>query len=77
MGEYFSWSNDLHWDPRVTVEWATQPGKVVFDGIYSWTPARKRVHVKECEGCTRKAVCMGIFDRYAEKWSTSALEKYT
>lgn len=76
MGKYSSWSNDLHWDPRVTVEWGSEPGKVVFDGIYSWTPARKRVHVKECENCTRKAVCMGVFDLYAQKWDTSVLRQY-
>ena len=76
MGKYASWSNDLHWDPRVTVEWGAEPGKVVFGGIYSWTPARKRIHVKECDGCARKAVCMGVFDLYAQKWSTSILQRY-
>jgi MoaA/NifB/PqqE/SkfB family radical SAM enzyme len=76
MGKYDSWSNDLHWDPRVTVEWGSKPGKIVFDGLYSWTPARKREHVDECQTCTRKAVCMGVFDLYIQKWDTSALERY-
>jgi hypothetical protein len=66
-------SNDLHWDPRVTVEWVSAPGKVVFDGLYSWTPDRKRVHTATCQSCELNGVCMGVFDRYAELFSTEAL----
>jgi MoaA/NifB/PqqE/SkfB family radical SAM enzyme len=73
LGEHAMLSNDLHWDARVTVEWQSAPGKVMFDGIYTWTPDRKRVHVKECERCERKGVCMGVFDRYAELYPTTAL----
>lgn len=77
LGEHAFLSNDLHWDPRVTVEWASAPGKVVFDGIYSWAPDRKRVHTRECERCVRKDVCMGVFDRYAERFDTSRLTPFT
>lgn len=73
LGEHWALSNDLHWNARVTYEWAPRPGKIVFDGLYNWTPDRKRVHVRECEGCALKSVCMGIFDRYAEVWPTDAL----
>lgn len=73
LGPHRMLSNDLHWDPRVTVEWTTQPGKVVFDGLYSWAPDRKRVHVAECEGCALKGVCTGVFDQYAERYPTTAL----
>lgn len=73
LDEHAMLSNDLHWDPRVTVEWGEQPGKVVFDGIYSWAPDRKRVHVAQCGGCARKDVCMGVFDRYAELFPTDDL----
>ena len=76
LGEYSAWSNDLHWDPRVTVEWSSVPGKVIFDGIYSWAPDRRRVHTKECDDCQRKKVCMGIFDAYAQQWDTSVLQPY-
>jgi MoaA/NifB/PqqE/SkfB family radical SAM enzyme len=77
LGEHAFLSNDLHWDPRVTVEWGTAPGKVVFDGLYSWAPDRKRVHTRECEGCARRDVCMGVFDRYAQLYPTDALTPYT
>ena len=73
LGEHRMLSNDLHWDPRVTVEWGSQPGKVVFEGIYSWDVGRKRVHVDACGGCAVKGLCMGVFDRYAELWPTTAL----
>ncbi len=73
LGDHAFLSNDLHWDPRVTVEWASAPGKVVFDGIYSWAPDRKRVHTRACDGCARRDVCMGVFDRFAERFDTSGL----
>lgn len=73
LGEHRFLSNDLHWDPRVTVEWGSAPGKVVFDGLYSWAPDRKRVHTSECARCSLSDVCMGVFDRYAEIFPTDAL----
>jgi MoaA/NifB/PqqE/SkfB family radical SAM enzyme len=74
LGEHWALSNDLHWNARVTYEWAAEPGKVVFDGVYNWAPDRKRVHVPECDGCGLRGVCTGVFDRYAEKWPTTALQ---
>jgi hypothetical protein len=73
LGPHRMLSNDLHWDPRVTVEWADEPGKVSFKGFYNWVPNRKRVHAKECEGCAWNTVCMGVYDRYAECFPTSVL----
>jgi MoaA/NifB/PqqE/SkfB family radical SAM enzyme len=73
LGEHAMLSNDLHWDPRVTVEWQDRPGMVVFDGIYSWAPDRKRVHAPACDGCELSDVCMGVFDRYHELYPTDAL----
>lgn len=73
LGPHRMLSNDLHWDPRVTVEWGDLPGKVAFQGFYNWTPDRKRVHAKECAGCAWSTVCMGVYDRYAEILPTDAL----
>lgn len=74
LGSQRMLSNDLHWDPRVTVEWGRAPGKVVFDGIYSWAPERKRAHVAECKQCSLNRVCMGVFDRYAELFPVDELK---
>jgi MoaA/NifB/PqqE/SkfB family radical SAM enzyme len=77
LGDRWTLSNDLHWDPRVTVEWQDRPGKVVYDGIYSWDPGRKRVQVDACEPCERKAVCFGVFERYADLWGSGELKAIT
>ena len=69
-------SNDLHWDPRVTVEWGSEPGKVVFQSIYSWAPDRKRTHVSACKSCDKAKMCMGVFERYTDLWSIDDLTPY-
>ena len=74
LGEHAMLSNDLHWDPRVTVEWGSQPGKVIFEGLYSWAPDRKRTHVDACRACDKRALCMGVFERYSELWSVDDLK---
>ena len=66
LGEHWPMSNDLHWDPRVTVEWARTGDVVRLDSFYNWTPDRKRIHVEACAPCARRSVCMGVFDRTAE-----------
>ncbi len=76
LGEYHMFSNDLHWDPRVTVEWMERPGVVAFDGLYSWAPDRKRVRVDACNGCAKNKLCMGVFDKYVQLWETDALVPY-
>ncbi len=66
-------SNDLHWDPRVTVEWNEQPGKVAFSGWPAWDPGRKRARVEACTECSMQGVCMGVYNRYAELWPVEEL----
>lgn len=73
MGQHAMLSNDLHWDPRVTAEWATVPGAVRFEDFYNWAPDRKRLFVPQCEGCSRRGLCTGVYDRYAELWSTEGV----
>jgi MoaA/NifB/PqqE/SkfB family radical SAM enzyme len=77
LGEHGTHSNDLHWDPRVTVEWQQDPGRVAFTGIYSWAPDRRRVHVDACLDCKLNGVCSGVFDNYAKLWPTDALRPQT
>ncbi len=73
LGESWALSNDLHWDPRVTVEWQSRPGKVAFDGIYNWDPGRKRTHVEVCERCDRRGICFGVFRAYRAKFGSAGL----
>jgi MoaA/NifB/PqqE/SkfB family radical SAM enzyme len=69
-------SNDLHWDPRVTVEWGRKPGKVSFESFYNWEPNRKRVYAEACGSCSRRGVCMGVYDAYADTYGTAELRPY-
>lgn len=73
LGPHAALSNDLHWDPRVTVEWQSSATAAHFAGIYSWAPDRRRLHPPACAGCSRIGLCMGVYDRYAELWPTDAL----
>ena len=77
LGPHWAQSNDLHWDPRVTVEWQSAPGKVAFTGIYSWAPDRRRQHVSACGTCSRKPVCMGVYDAVAKQHDLTALQPYS
>jgi MoaA/NifB/PqqE/SkfB family radical SAM enzyme len=74
LGDRQALSNDLHWDPRVTVEWAASPGRVFLDSVYSWLPTRGRTHVDACAGCSRAGLCAGVWSRYAELWPVDGLE---
>ena len=73
LGEHQMLSNDLHWDPRVTVEWQAEPGAVTFGDVWTWSAGRRRAWVEACEGCSRKGLCQGVWDRYAELWPTDRL----
>ena len=66
-------SNDLYWNPRVTVEWAKHPDKVALDGIYSWAPARGRRHAPMCEPCVYRGVCAGVFGAYLDRFGDTEL----
>lgn len=68
LGDHAMLSNDLFWDPRVTVEWRREPGKVVYGEVHSFQPSRKRAHVAECDECLHQQVCMGPFERYTEEY---------
>ena len=77
LGEYATWSNDLHWSPRVTVEWQDAENAVRFDGIYSWKPDRRREQIPTCQNCNRNTVCMGVFDKYIQLWDPKVLKPYS
>ncbi len=76
LGPHWACSNDLHWDPRVTVEWQSGAQSVDFAGIYSWAPDRKRVHVAACQGCARRELCMGVGDFYARQEPVEGLQPF-
>lgn len=73
LGEHAMLSNDLHWDPRATVEWVRRDENMVYSAIYTWLPTRRRVHVEACAECTWNGICAGVFDTAAQLWSPEGL----
>jgi MoaA/NifB/PqqE/SkfB family radical SAM enzyme len=66
-------SNDLYWNPRVTVEWARHPDRVSLEGIFSWAPDRGRRHAAPCERCAWKGVCPGVFSAYLDRFGDAEI----
>jgi MoaA/NifB/PqqE/SkfB family radical SAM enzyme len=64
LGGHAMLSNDLYWDPRVTVEWGEEPGKVAYHDVYSYAPSRGRIHVAQCVECLHRKVCTGVFEAF-------------
>jgi MoaA/NifB/PqqE/SkfB family radical SAM enzyme len=68
LGDARMTSNDLYWNPRVTVEWARHPQSVSLDPIYSWAPDRGRRQAPACGGCGYRGVCAGVFGAYLDRY---------
>ncbi len=73
LGPLRLYSNDLHWNPRVTVEWVPLPGKISLEGIYSWTPERKREQPALCGRCAQRSLCFGAFGHYLQTYGDAEL----
>ncbi|MSQ03225.1 MAG: radical SAM protein [Myxococcales bacterium] len=73
LGADSVYANDLHWNPRVTFEWARHPDRVSLEGIYSWTPDRKRAQPAVCGSCSWNRLCHGVFARYVELYGSEEL----
>lgn len=69
LGEARMKSNDLHWDPRVTVERARGPhGSVRLSNVAALKPRRGRKYTRRCRGCIMREVCGGVFTTYVESF---------
>lgn len=73
LGPHRMFSNDIHWNPRVTWEWMRKPDSVSLAPIYSWNPQRKRTYVAACEGCGWKEMCAGVFQKYVDLYGDAEL----
>lgn len=60
-------SNDLHYDPRVTVERSRGArGTVRMGNVATFLPRRGRRQPPACRGCRFRAVCGGVFGAYLD-----------
>ena len=68
-------SNDLHYDPRVTVERARGPhGSVRMSHVATRQPRRGRRYTPRCRGCAYRALCGGVFWAYVDLFGDAELE---
>jgi len=62
LGEHHALSNDLYFDPRMTVERVRLPsGKAGLVAVRAQRPSRERSHPPVCDGCRYRGVCAGVF----------------
>lgn len=73
LGDQALLSNDLHWDPRVTVEWVRLAGSVAYTAQYNWTPDRLREQLPACEGCAAQKLCAGIYAEAGRRLDLDAI----
>jgi MoaA/NifB/PqqE/SkfB family radical SAM enzyme len=68
-------SNDLHYDPRATVERARGPhGSVRLSHVVTRRPRRGRQFTRRCRGCAYRALCGGVFVEYVRHFGDDELE---
>jgi|GEM_PF-2142254 len=65
LGRWAMMSNDLYFDPRITVERTkTKTGKTIMSAVITRTPKRGRTKIKVCKNCKMNELCGGIFRHY-------------
>jgi len=65
LGEARMKSNDLYFDPRVTVERrAGRGGAAAMGAAVTRHPRRGRVHLPACRGCSMRRLCGGVFGEH-------------
>jgi MoaA/NifB/PqqE/SkfB family radical SAM enzyme len=76
LGDHRMLANDLHWEPRVTVEWAREAERVVLQPIHSWAPDRRREQPATCGACEWRGMCGGVFSRYVAEFGAAELRPF-
>ncbi|MFH1434693.1 MAG: radical SAM protein [Pseudomonadota bacterium] len=75
LGDWKQKSNDLFFDPRVTVERANRAGgRTGMSTIVTRRPRRGRRYVVACGRCAYKDLCGGVFTHYVRLFKDSEIE---
>jgi MoaA/NifB/PqqE/SkfB family radical SAM enzyme len=75
LGEARVKSNDLYYDPRVTVERARGPRSTVrLSNVATRSPRRGRRFSRRCRGCAMRELCGGVFAEYLETFGDAEIE---
>ncbi len=74
LGEARMKSNDLYWDPRVTVERGCGArGSVRLQTVIARRPRRGRRQTARCRGCVMREVCGGVFSEALDRFGDEAI----
>lgn len=65
---YEIYSNDIYWSSRTTLERWGKGDKVILKKTLSQDPSRKRIYVEKCNGCIKRGLCGGIFEKYVDEF---------
>ncbi len=77
LGENLSFSNDLWWSSRTTIERDYFKKDVSFKTTTCLKPDRKRIQPKSiCGNCIINNLCGGIFQKYATNFGIKELKQY-
>ncbi len=61
LGNAYTHSNDLYFDPRLTVERIRMPdGSLGWCAVRSFNPVRERIYTYKCKGCAYEHICGGF-----------------
>jgi len=74
LGKYKALSNDLAYDPRLTVELVRDGDGVSVSEIRMDSPVYLREKPEVCNDCFYKSICGGVFDRYLRVFGTGELK---
>ena len=69
LGSARTMSNDLYFDPRLTVERIRIPGRGPgIVAVRSFNPHRERSYTQACEDCGYRRMCGGVFSQYLQSF---------
>ncbi len=72
LGEYASYSNDLHWDERINIEQAKK-GNQFYLKEEKAKITRSRIKTEKCNSCSYNKICGGVFDKYYKMFGDGEL----
>lgn len=73
LGEYKTLSNDLAYDPRLTIELAGRNGATELKESFFRRPDFLRSHSPKCAPCRFRSLCGGVFTPYLERYGDAEL----
>lgn len=74
LGEYKIYSNDIIWEPRLTlIRKKLKNNRIFLTEIKDSLPTKGRIFTTKCQRCIYKDVCGGIFKKYYQQFGDQEL----